>query len=181
MSQVKERQVASMGPRPRGRGNPAQNASLTNQLGFNGAAPARARKWRSMASMSVSTVKASMGPRPRGRGNLRQGVNALLSNQSVASMGPRPRGRGNHCDIPECVSLSTVGFNGAAPARAREIRCVQSTALLFIRFNGAAPARARKFEAQAAIKPAGGRLQWGRARAGAEINIDTKMHHRRIE
>ena len=86
--------AASTGPRPRGRGmqaSPARGeergellqrgraragaecgASLQEDeaeiLGFNGAAPARARNGRCCQTWLRSTVVASTGPRPRGRG-----------------------------------------------------------------------------------------------------------------
>jgi len=61
-------QLASMGPRPRGRG------MLSDKV-------IRGRH-----------SEASMGPRPRGRGMRWQSYNIVI--HRLASMGPRPRGRG---------------------------------------------------------------------------------------
>ena len=103
-----------------------------------------------------------MGPRPRGRGNAtalvseecleaklqwgraRAGAeirNVLGQHSDVALMGPRPRGRGNE-------SLARLAASN--------------------RFNGAAPARARKWHGSSGVYRIT-LLQWGRARAGAEI------------
>jgi len=65
----KEGLQASMGPRPKGRGNePADEASQ-------------------------AMLDASMGPRPKGRGNITD--RGACGTPITASMGPRPKGRGN--------------------------------------------------------------------------------------
>ena len=94
--------VASTGPRPRGRGNyPILNSSPRfplllqrgraragaeigsvlagsgSTIGFNGAAPARARKCK-IISVEYLEQKASTGPRPRGRGNWKLCVEAAV-------------------------------------------------------------------------------------------------------
>ena len=61
--------AASMGPRPRGRGNDRG------------------------CRVPGSDLPASMGPRPRGRGNDEPFLSHAFNH--LASMGPRPRGRGN--------------------------------------------------------------------------------------
>ena len=99
---------------------------------FNGAAPARARNVVSRCSRIWREVIASTGPRPRGRGMCVPTVLPDLSTR--ASTGPRPRGRGMQ------PTQSRLCFNGAAPARARN-------------------AKSRRLLAW---------LQRGRARAGAE-------------
>ena len=86
---------ASMGPRSRDRGNVIDRCGCRRiRLGFNGAAVARPRKWRSAAeTVTQEHDAASMGPRSRGRGN----ATTLLAppDQHPASMGPRSRDRGN--------------------------------------------------------------------------------------
>ena len=159
-----------MGPRPRGRGNAGHRKGICREL------------------------NASMGPRPRGRGN-RQNLLLRQAANIVASMGPRPRGRGNllgRRQVQPATSQLQWGraragaeirtgwsrraghrsaprFNGAAPARARKscLNCGQvNQALRSACFNGAAPARARKSIFGDCIPAL---LQWGRARAGAEM------------
>src|SRR6266540_1349196 len=132
-----------------------------------------------------------MGPRPRGRGVVEQRDDYLKALK--ASMGPRPRGRG----VPVREFQAWTGllsFNGAAPARARSLPCQGAgispdraasmgprprgrgvaaqrpvTTVLLRRFNGAAPARARSFGDACWPWPKAKMLQWGRARAGAEL------------
>src|SRR6266540_1135174 len=86
--------IASIGPRPRGRGNPP-----AHPLGVPGPAPAsigprpRGRGNQARQGEPVRLRPASIGPRPRGRGN-----KLLVRKVTVgceASIGPRPRGRGN--------------------------------------------------------------------------------------
>src|SRR5581483_4505535 len=63
-------QLASMGPRPSGRGNPGPcTASRWCWTRFNGAATIWSRKQHRRRPMARSP-KASMGPRPSGRGNV---------------------------------------------------------------------------------------------------------------
>ncbi len=157
-----------MGPRPRGRGVcpvRVQASALTGQLQWGRArAGAEFDVQRSQLRTSNS---ASMGPRPRGRGvgltnaplrppNPRFNGAApararscfsggmMSSWRALASMGPRPRGRGVAAQRPV-------------------------TTVLLRRFNGAAPARARSFGDACWPWPKAKMLQWGRARAGAEL------------
>ncbi len=62
----------------------------------------------------------------------------------MVSMGPRPRGRGVR-PLNRPSTFPTSCFNGAAPARARSWRCASPNS------------------------DAKTLLQWGRARAGAEL------------
>src|SRR5207302_135502 len=104
--------------------------------------------------------------------------------------GPRPRGRG----IPLLVRASfprSDCFNGAAPARARNLAGPPDSHFITSCFNGAAPARARNhgsawptatpnlastgprprgrgIKNERAASPLLQELQRGRARAGAE-------------
>ena len=114
-------QVASMGPRPFGRGRRSTTAAImTARRGVNGAATVWPRKaWRARSSSSssscvngaatvwprkglgrlplVGAADASMGPRPFGRGRRPQ-IEAIHADL-VASMGPRPFGRGRHLGL----------------------------------------------------------------------------------
>ena len=84
--------VASMGPRPFGRGRPqTQCTAATPTSSFNGAATFRSRKGRCRRSVAVLGW-ASMGPRPFGRG--RPFSTSIPKSCTAASMGPRPFGRG---------------------------------------------------------------------------------------
>ena len=109
---------ASTGPRPRGRGNAlcVIDGCVGNSC-FNGAAPARARKFVPHYRHRSTAHQASTGPRPRGRGN------------PMEICPPRPSRR---------------SFNGAAPARARKSNKIFKSVETLCCFNGAAPARARK-------------------------------------
>ena len=109
-------------------------------------------------------------------------------------MGPRPRGRGNITNT-SALPAAVKCFNGAAPARARKSAARHRLRQRPARFNGAAPARARKsawlrpspvaaWIASMGPRPRGRgnhnsfhthhrhitELQWGRARAGAEMH-----------
>ncbi len=86
--------LASIGPRPRGRGNRSRERRGSAQCRrFNWASTSRSRKLEAQAAEAESLPSASIGPRPRGRGN-EQDI-ALRMGLDVASIGPRPRGRGN--------------------------------------------------------------------------------------
>src|SRR5579875_3465188 len=68
------RAVASMGPRPIGRGNPGRrNPHPSARTCFNGAATDRSRKFLARVIAAFRHGGASMGPRPIGRGNYRKG------------------------------------------------------------------------------------------------------------
>ena len=69
--------VASTGPRPRGRGmcHCCPVSQLRQRLSFNGAAPARARNATDAGCGHSSQFDASTGPRPRGRGMMRSSRN----------------------------------------------------------------------------------------------------------
>ena len=116
LSAVYGRPVASMGPRPDGRGRirPRTASTPTTALqwgrgrmaaeglhaggrggkhtSFNGAAAGWPRKADGRARLHWAAVHASMGPRPDGRGRWPCHVRACI--RSRASMGPRPDGRG---------------------------------------------------------------------------------------
>src|SRR5581483_9841668 len=157
-----------MGPRPIGRGNLALLLYREGvALGFNGAAPDRARKlprifFRSLSLITLQWGRARSGAETRCSngtvaqswwqlqwGRARSGAETqhrrrLDVRDAEASMGPRPIGRGNAPRHP--FRFWRPGcFNGAAPDRARKLgpgpgawRGAPA------RFNGAAPDRARK-------------------------------------
>ena len=135
---------ASTGPRPRGRGNmPLHNVPRPE-------------------------LRASTGPRPRGRGNdeaARQSFNKAplqrgraragaeiafrAGEQAVHFMLQRGRARAGAEILVAAVAIKAqrLGFNGAAPARARKYRLRERmTPDPRPGFNGAAPARARKYQ-----------------------------------
>ena len=60
--------VASMGPRPFGRGRARKNPTMARVPGFNGAATFRSRKVHDGRKVRGDEGRASMGPRPFGRG-----------------------------------------------------------------------------------------------------------------
>ena len=83
---------ASMGPRPNGRGKLFPQIHHPCQIPcFNGAAAKRPRKGGPPAGRNVQG-KASMGPRPNGRG--KAVYVRVAARRPLASMGPRPNGRG---------------------------------------------------------------------------------------
>ena len=95
LRQAQERlPVASMGPRPFGRGRaaPGTGSSRAALRRFNGAATFRSRKGGRRLYAGAGSPRASMGPRPFGRG--RSWPNSQRSPGAKASMGPRPFGRG---------------------------------------------------------------------------------------
>src|SRR5438445_383112 len=68
-----------------------------------------------------------------------------------------------------------MSFNGAAPARARSWQGgVFARAAGPRCFNGAAPARARSLMPLVETCAESTGLQWGRARAGAELTVQTR-------
>ena len=85
-------------------------------------------------------------------------------------MGPRSCERGNGMEKVH-ESLLSPGFNGAALVRARKSRRKTSTTSTIQSFNGAALVRARKYDLDAAVRLVRDGLQWGRARASAEIAL----------
>ena len=155
--------VASMGPRPDGRGRLQ-------------AAPA-----------SSPPVRASMGPRPDGRGRL--DIRRLCRLYDGASMGPRPDGRGRPSSLSSPSSVT--GVNGAAAGWPRKGCPTSAESSGASSVNGAAagwPRKALWTRIRPTISPAsmgprpdgrgrrpalapsfsGCRRQWGRGRMAAE-------------
>src|SRR6266566_3515774 len=108
-----------------------------------------------------------MGPRPRGRGN--RALDAKEFRIPALQWG-RARA-GAEIWLTAAVMVVTACFNGAAPARARKLDGLAGRFRPRRSFNGAAPARARKSRPSGRYKTRLGQLQWGRARAGAEIAL----------
>ncbi len=108
--------LASMGPRPRGRGIAAQVIVPQRAELLQWGRDRAVAELRQDGRVVFHGERASMGPRPRGRGIVDQvRVQPVLE---VASMGPRPRGRG--IGGPRCPPDEVVlRFNGAATARSR--------------------------------------------------------------
>src|SRR5581483_6509512 len=166
-----------MGPRSceRGNGDEAAYAPARGKC-FNGAALVRARKFRNASSSSCRTELlqwgrarasaeialfrvarsrrrlASMGPRSCERGNFRPAI-GKVKEAVFASMGPRSCERGN-THVPTLLVLASV----AASMGPRS--CERGNEIAHIRCNVAYAW-----------------LQWGRARASAEIAPGT-AHHR---
>ena len=110
--------IASMGPRPCGRGNVGSRGWPSNcVLSFNGAAALRPRKWPA-SYRRVDRPRSFNGAAAlRPRKSLAGPVGIALA--ATASMGPRPCGRGNDVWIgpnPRAI----IGFNGAAALRPRK-------------------------------------------------------------
>ena len=182
---------ASMGPRPRGRGNGSMaNAGTVTtsalQWGrdravaeiklrhswkrspccFNGAATARSRKYPAADVTLGDGVDASMGPRPRGRGNV---------NRSRAQTSTTPLQWGRDRAVAELLTTSVsevqrTCFNGAATARSRKSPCANlpcsgvSPASMGPRPRGRGNMALDITALQTAVA-----LQWGRDRAVAEM------------
>ena len=109
--------VASMGPRPPGRG-----------IG-----------WASIPYKQNS--QASMGPRPPGRGIAPETLAAQAI--SSASMGPRPPGRGIKAADEAESRAGALQWGRDRPVA--ELTTMTTTARSWIGFNGAATARSRNF------------------------------------
>ena len=84
--------LASMGPRPDGRGRASRSATALSHFAcVNGAAAGWPRKAQP-SQRGAARLNASMGPRPDGRG--REFAADHAGDHEGASMGPRPDGRG---------------------------------------------------------------------------------------
>jgi len=104
--------IASMRPRPIGRGNRSYRISSPAWPGrFNEAAANWPRKSVDGQFVADSYVDASMRPRPIGRGNLTN--SATVAPNAAASMRPRPIGRGN-VNVGRPRVHTTIRFNEAA-------------------------------------------------------------------
>ena len=134
-----------MGPRPRGRGIAAPAAAPgPAPAGFNGAATARSRNWRSSADVSSDPSPLQWG-----------------RDRAVAEF-PLPWS-GCPCWLPALQwgrDRAVAEFTLACGGYRREPR-----------FNGAATARSRNCSLPSAVSGELGWLQWGRDRAVAELQM----------
>src|SRR5581483_5996391 len=111
---------------------------------------------------------ASMGPRSCERGNVRLGLARL--GLARASMGPRSCERGNAASTGPSRS-GTTRFNGAALVRARKCGCdLDQVGFGLLLQWGRARASAEIRQATNSLARPPQTLQWGRARASAEIS-----------
>src|SRR5581483_1770180 len=143
---------ASMGPRSCERGNPEKG----------------------LPGIAIGCC-ASMGPRSCERGNKQRipGREARV----VASMGPRSCERGNLRKQPVSVSRLHASMGPRSCERGNDLVAdLRHHAIL--RFNGAALVRARKSEQEPIDSYVLILLQWGRARASAEMRrIGIHIHY----
>ena len=131
--------VASMGPRPDGRGRVHAG---------QGRRPSIARQWGRGRMAAEGHVPldgerggiASMGPRPDGRG--RSSRFSMSLSAYKASMGPRPDGRGRGRPLSGCLSPGRV--NGAAAGWPRKVDIMADQFLAYSSVNGAAAGWPRK-------------------------------------
>src|SRR5579884_2767892 len=91
--------------------------------------------------------------------------------RTIASMGPRSCERGN-APGARWARWNGRSFNGAALVRARKFAQSRPGCLPEHGFNGAALVRARKWDGKGARVSFVAWLQWGRARASAEITSE---------
>src|SRR6266540_2079366 len=118
--QVRRGEEASIGPRPRGRGNLLALSGLAAgpcrlQLGLDLAVEETKRH----DAEQHAGCPASIGPRPRGRGNATIFALPTLA-VGAASIGPRPRGRGN-ATAWRSSSGASPSFNWASTSRSRKL------------------------------------------------------------
>ena len=135
------------------------------QIGFNGAATFRSRKYRSPSKANCSPL-ASMGPRPFGRGNVVLQEGALL--QRAASMGPRPFGRGNGAWKAYCDAVPGASM-GPRPFGRGNIRPISRREAMPDASMGPRPFGRGNAETWNAYALAY-RLQWGRDLSVAEMS-----------
>ena len=115
----------------------------------------------------VARRRASMGPRSCERGNAR--IADRVSRIRASLQWGRARASAEICGLIRRRLFPLTCFNGAALVRARKLcLCVLERNRL-ASFNGAALVRARKWKKSPNAEVASCRLQWGRARASAEI------------
>src|SRR5581483_1358699 len=124
---------------------------------------------RRRQARAVQALHASMGPRSCERGNADA---TLIRSASVfcfngaALVRARKSGR-----LQTRLPGHRRRFNGAALVRARKYEAVAETPRYLRGFNGAALVRARKYYDCGKNWQKLGELQWGRARASAEIKF----------
>ena len=110
--------VASMGPRPFGRGR-AEGAYArgVSRVSLQWGRDLSVAEGSQLGRLWPNRLSASMGPRPFGRG--RRGTDRSRARRRTASMGPRPFGRGRIAISPR-AGPAADSFNGAATFRSRK-------------------------------------------------------------
>src|SRR5438552_476887 len=117
-----------------------EEEKLARQVGFNGAAIDRSRKFR-VGCVEAAMLTASMGPRSIDRGNNR--TSSRSTSSIYASMGPRSIDRGNM--IAWLRALLRLPLQWGRDRSIAEIWNASSVATAFgPGFNGAAIDRSRK-------------------------------------
>src|SRR5579884_2854786 len=185
---------ASMGPRSCERGNDCLRRRVcSGRRCFNGAALVRARKSASVRWNSLHLAAASMGPRSCERGNLasrrrilrwtmlqwgRARASAEMrqarggrGGMGEASMGPRSCERGNSLNLGRAAFQSRASM-GPRSCERGNVLILPGSVPVPCGFNGAALVRARKWDGKGARVSFVAWLQWGRARASAEITSE---------
>ncbi len=159
---------ASMGPRSCERGNNRYRLTRCGLCGcFNGAALVRARKCAVCRGAERGRVEASMGPRSCERGNQWQ---VIRSGWSVTMLQwGRARASAEISLRRSAARVCQSGFNGAALVRARKCRPLYSCRMSRERASMGPRSCERGNRAEWARLPRRLGLQWGRARASAEI------------
>ncbi len=112
--------IASMGPRPFGRGDLIAKADWANGVCFNGAAAFRPRR-RFGESLRRAASRLQWG---RGLSAAETALQCDLRFADGASMGPRPFGRGD--SRPFAAIGTKKRFNGAAAFRPRRLPTSQA-------------------------------------------------------
>ena len=141
--------IASMGPRPNGRGRRLSYLPRGSEVhGFNGAASKRTRKVRLPVGPRRSMPWLQWG---RVQTDAEGGGRRIASaRKGVASMGPRPNGRGRSMTVVG-IRRRLLGFNGAASKRTRKVAWFAGAVAVVGSFNGAASKRTRKATGRAAV------------------------------
>ena len=137
--------IASMGPRPFGRGMvPAGRGRGNAARRFNGAATFRSRNAPDSPPSQGLGRQASMGPRPFGRG-MAVGP-AGRCGGGAASMGPRPFGRGM-AEAAPMITATVAALQWGRDLSVAECRRPRPPCPHRRRFNGAATFRSRNARA----------------------------------
>ncbi len=150
---------ASIGPRPRGRGNFSSSSPLISATNsFNWASTSRSRKPTLFGDVNSVPILLQLGldlaveeTRP-GRGRARL--------DGSASIGPRPRGRGNSSQASR-MSPRRARFNWASTSRSRKRRAPRPRSRRHRqRFNWASTSRSRKPRSRSSRRPGSLRFNW---------------------
>ena len=180
--------LASMGPRPFGRGMsmPSAGTSATRPLQWG--RDLSVAEWRSLTTRSTTAAALQWGRDlsvaecavHRAAGLMKESFNGAATFRSrnecslagrppltAASMGPRPFGRGMERSL-ESGTVRRPRFNGAATFRSRNVRRRPRCKAQMPRFNGAATFRSRNAGLDVSHYRLDALLQWGRDLSVAE-------------